>query len=737
MMIVRLRRTLRETEAGQSLVIGAVSLLILALAVMVTIQLGWTIDQRIKVQNAADNAAYSAAAVVARSLNFIAFVNRTSVSHYVAMMAFQSISSYLTGVQTLMWMLADLMESLAAIFCYVQSAAAYCDKVPIYGVICLAIEMVFMALSKVCYYAAKAIYEILSNTWSLLNQVDKLMALAVKAVGVLNNTVMFNVAQAIQKLTGSVLDANLLDNFQEKIIRETAGDNTNKDGWVADTYKTMVGGLNGNLVGSYNSLFDEDSPKIDKEGGSEANDKDSDDSDMVQNAERLMVEVSNASRTGKGSYNQDMTWESDRGFGGDNSVAKFLGWIYVGSTRLVKHMDQQTFTEGMGKSSGPPDVAGNAQKAGAECKQAKDHCQPFADAAQTADENCNTAKTNCSTAQGQCSSDASCTKDPNCSACANATTVCGNKDTTCDDAATKEKQRDKECEPVKTKCPSDKAGADQTKSDVDNGTATKSEANDTADANKKNYIFENKHETSDWSRGGALASAEYVKATAMAAISGGSGRMVGIQSFYKTDDDSKSFHCRLANDSNSNNDGYNGDDRHYWITVTINPQVGECPAYAYTKDTKCYGKDDDNEHKWYGIAPYYSFNPQPDKKETLFNQPDFWSLVNKSPKDARFPPELALGFTSDSQFKWNDYTSMQGITDEGRTANLNGVGKINADGVLPGLNAWARAMCYYHRPGAWAEPPNLFNPFWKAKLSPLAASDKLHKLINISDVVTH
>lgn len=735
-MISKLRRTMLEDEVGQALVLGAVSMLILALAVMVTFQLGWTIDQRIKIQNAADNAAYSAAAVVARSLNFIAFVNRSSISNYVAMMAFQSISSYLTGVQTLLWMLADLIEALAAIFCYVQSAAAYCDKVPIYGVICLAIEMAFMALSKVCYYAAKVLYELLSNTWSLIDQVDNLMALAVKAVGVLNNTVMFNVARAIQKLTGTVLDANLLGNFQEKIIRETAGDACNSDGWVADTYKTLAGALNGNLVGSYKGLFDEDSTEI-PDGGTEADDKDSNDDDMVQNAERLMVELTNASRTGKGAYGEDMTFESDRGFGGDNSVAKFLGWIYVGSSRLVKHMDPETFTEGMGKG-GSPDAAINAAKQkGQECKQAQDHCKPYAEAAETAANNCATARANCSSAQSQCSS-SGCSGQPDCSACNNAQSVCDAKDDTCEDAEDKAEKRDDECEDAEEKCKSDQDEGENTQADVDSeGGADKSESADTADANKKNHVFESSHEKADWSRGGALASAEYVKATAMAAISGGSGRMVGIQSFYDSDDDNKAYHCRLANDSDSNDDGYKGDDRHYWVEVTINPQVGECPAYAYTKDTICYGKDDDNEHKWYGIAPYYSFNPQPDKKETLFNQPDFWALVNKTPEDSRFPPELALGFTSTSKFKWTDYTTFRGITSSGRDANLDGVGKVNADGVLPGLNGWARAMCYYHRPGHWAEPPNLFNPFWKAKLSPLGGSDKLKTLINVTGVVTH
>ena len=34
-------------------------------------------------------------------------------------------------------------------------------------------------------------------------------------------------------------------------------------------------------------------------------------------------------------------------------------------------------------------------------------------------------------------------------------------------------------------------------------------------------------------------------------------------------------------------------------------------------------------------------------------------------------------------------------------------------------HAVARAQVYYHRPGAWQEMPNFFNPFWRAKLAPV------------------
>jgi predicted transposase YbfD/YdcC len=37
--------------------------------------------------------------------------------------------------------------------------------------------------------------------------------------------------------------------------------------------------------------------------------------------------------------------------------------------------------------------------------------------------------------------------------------------------------------------------------------------------------------------------------------------------------------------------------------------------------------------------------------------------------------------------------------------------------------AMSKALVYYHRLGDWAEPPNMFNPFWRAKLHPFTAKE--------------
>ena len=75
-------------------------------------------------------------------------------------------------------------------------------------------------------------------------------------------------------------------------------------------------------------------------------------------------------------------------------------------------------------------------------------------------------------------------------------------------------------------------------------------------------------------------------------------------------------------------------------------------------------------HPWWGITPYMVFDATDagcDTFEAAFCQPDVW---------------VALQDGDD------------------------------------GPRAVARAEAYYHRPGAWQEPPNFFNPFWRARLAP-------------------
>lgn len=79
---------------GQTLFLFAISLLLLALMVLMTLSIGAKVKDRIELQNAADAAAYSEAVVTARAFNAVSLMNRTQISHMVALAAVQSLISW-------------------------------------------------------------------------------------------------------------------------------------------------------------------------------------------------------------------------------------------------------------------------------------------------------------------------------------------------------------------------------------------------------------------------------------------------------------------------------------------------------------------------------------------------------------------------------------------------------------------------------------------------------------------
>jgi hypothetical protein len=81
-----------------------------------------------------------------------------------------------------------------------------------------------------------------------------------------------------------------------------------------------------------------------------------------------------------------------------------------------------------------------------------------------------------------------------------------------------------------------------------------------------------------------------------------------------------------------------------------------------------------------GIAPFLAFRGEgsrPAADRAGFGEPDVWVVLEKRLDGLRLDAEAA-----------------------------------------PDFRVLARAQVYYHRPGAWQEPPNLFNPFWAARLAP-------------------
>ena len=103
---------LRRHEEGQTLILAALFGLILALCVLGTVNLGRAVYDKMAVQTACDNGAYSQAAVEARVLNFTAYTNRAMVVHYASIMA---ASAYLTWTHYLYALIHGLLTLIKLI----------------------------------------------------------------------------------------------------------------------------------------------------------------------------------------------------------------------------------------------------------------------------------------------------------------------------------------------------------------------------------------------------------------------------------------------------------------------------------------------------------------------------------------------------------------------------------------------------------------------------------------------
>ncbi|MBI3179856.1 MAG: hypothetical protein HYZ27_09365, partial [Deltaproteobacteria bacterium] len=134
----------------------------------------------------------------------------------------------------------------------------------------------------------------------------------------------------------------------------------------------------------------------------------------------------------------------------------------------------------------------------------------------------------------------------------------------------------------------------------------------------------------------------------------------------------------------------------------------------------CRDNESDTQHTWQGmgqggIQPFLKFSAQEDGfgvESKSFNQPDVWILLNKPPAG------MALGGPGDLDFRLKQGPGNMVAELDARI----GEDGVMGSGAFEGINVIARAQVYYHRPGAWREPPNFFNPYWGARLAPKGAA---------------
>jgi hypothetical protein len=98
----RRRRHRREGESGQAIILGVLSLFLLALMVMMSFNLSQAVHEKIRIQQSSDAMAYSMAVSQARAFNYFAYTNRTMAAAYVSM---ASLHAYMASATSTLAML--------------------------------------------------------------------------------------------------------------------------------------------------------------------------------------------------------------------------------------------------------------------------------------------------------------------------------------------------------------------------------------------------------------------------------------------------------------------------------------------------------------------------------------------------------------------------------------------------------------------------------------------------------
>ncbi|HZH13119.1 MAG TPA: pilus assembly protein TadG-related protein [Archangium sp.] len=152
-MLTRALRHSFKRQEGQALVLACLLMLVLSIALITTVNLGHGVHERIRLQNTADAAAWSTAAMEARAFNFYAFTNRTQVSHYVSAMMWQSLDSFVFSVQAFLTDLYGFMRTIGPCFprdsrdgLFWQSVCTLLDTLPSINAIMRGLDLVFTAL---------------------------------------------------------------------------------------------------------------------------------------------------------------------------------------------------------------------------------------------------------------------------------------------------------------------------------------------------------------------------------------------------------------------------------------------------------------------------------------------------------------------------------------------------------------------------------------------------------------
>lgn len=331
-----LKRRWRRAR-GQTIVLGSVGLFVMVLGVISTLNIGQAVSERIRLQNAADAAAYSLAAEEARLFNFFAFTNRAQVAHYSAAMTIQSYISYLTYVGGLYGSLRDLIWDAASIF------DCICDLNINYP---YPISEMYCALSEAYAVMGDVLSGLLSVLVEAIELADGQAAELIEALNLFNRAIWR--AQLQQGLMINLLLTSggypyVEENDELVDFGLINGFNALFNQLEFNEVFDRGAGLNFSLIGILSNPSDLWSPRIHDEGNTE---------DDVQMARAVMTEIANGSRwgPGRGSDEHFVTDRSDTFPPSTALVATLLDGYSIadhhGQTRLVSGDDNGTVEVG-------------------------------------------------------------------------------------------------------------------------------------------------------------------------------------------------------------------------------------------------------------------------------------------------------------------------------------------------------------------------------------------------------
>ena len=172
-----------------------------------------------------------------------------------------------------------------------------------------------------------------------------------------------------------------------------------------------------------------------------------------------------------------------------------------------------------------------------------------------------------------------------------------------------------------------------------------------------------------------------------------------------------------------------GADEHGWLFSQWNDGASVLPyASALGLDAYVFSDSNNGSHNpsEAHTGQHSGFDGVQSQNTCIMSGDCFINFRSNSEAKSDFgQPPVYSYLTQDTRLDPNGNKGPWEINQSGTVSIENGGNGTATLQLVPGANAVAlsKAMVYYHRLGDWHEHPNLFNPFWRAKLHPFKTGE--------------